>query len=223
MKLSEIFQQLTHGELSQVSLGGADVGQISEDNHNVVMSHVNLGLTALHKRFHLKEGRMTVVLQAGVQQYVLPDDLLKVEQVFMDSGVEISLNDSGDPLSCTTPKPQLLRVPLDVVNQNPTLPLYYKTAKLELIYRQNHEVIPVTDFGLGDPTQIEVDLPYSHLEALLLFVASRVHAPGDLSGQFNASNNYMAKYERACKELEETNLRVDQGGQMNRLGRNGWV
>lgn len=63
MKLIEIFNQLTFGELAQLSMGGMDAGEINDKNYDAVLSHINLGLTALHKRFPLKEGRLVVALQ----------------------------------------------------------------------------------------------------------------------------------------------------------------
>ena len=44
-----------------------------------------------------------------------------------------------------------------------------------------------------------------------------------LVNDFNAGNNYAAKYERACAEIEKNNVRVDQDSQNMRLVRNGWV
>jgi hypothetical protein len=41
--------------------------------------------------------------------------------------------------------------------------------------------------------------------------------------EFNAGNNFYAKYEKACMDLEIQNIRVDQGKQSNRLVSNGWV
>ena len=53
MKLKEVFDQLTYGELSQLSIGGQAQGEITEENYARVVAHVNLGLSAIYKRFHL--------------------------------------------------------------------------------------------------------------------------------------------------------------------------
>ena len=67
-------------------------------------------------------------------------------------------------------------------------------------------------------------VPDSHLEPLLLFVASRATTPMGV-GQFEglAGNNYYAKYEKACHDIETMNLQVDQGSQNTRLESKGWV
>lgn len=238
MKLSEIFNQLTYGELSQIHLGGADTGVIDEANYPKILAHINLGLTALHTRFPLKEGRLKLQTRPGMVTYPLnsrfavcntrsrevirtiqdtasdsfKDDIHKVERVYQNTQ-ELGLNDEANPLSCFTPSAHVLRVPTEVAEEG---------ALLQVVYRANHVPIAV-GLGLFDPARVEVDLPYSHLEPLLYFVASRVNNPMGMANEFHAGNSYSAKYEAACQQLELQNLRVDQGAQNTRLERSGWV
>ena len=247
MKLSEIFDQLTYGELSQLNLGGGELGEINPINYKQVVAHVNMGLLALFKRFPLKEGRINIALQLGRYTYVLNskyavsnaasmepvkylldsidapfvDDIHKIECVFTDTGKEIGLNDESDYYACSTPSAHVLRICPDIADMLSDLPDNLKTTNLEVVYRANH---PPIVLGVDpDPTTIEVDLPYSHLEPLLLYVASRVHNPIGMTNEFHAGNSYAAKYEHSCLQLETINLRVDQGSQNTRLEKNGWV
>jgi hypothetical protein len=226
MNLQEVFDQLVYGELSQLSIGGGEVGSISEANYPRVLAHINLGLTALYKRFPLKEGRVSVELVPGKLLYAtaaVAPDLLKIEQVRTDGGFEFPLNDESDPYSVFTPTASSLRVPADVVAQLIDLPDWFKTINLELVYRANHPKV-IQGLGFFDPKRVLLQLPETHLEPLLLFVASRAMTPmgvGQFEGQ--AGNNYYAKYEAACQSLESINLRVDQGSQNSRLHSNGWV
>ena len=222
MKLRDIFTQLTYGELSQVNLGGAAAGAISEENYPAVVSHINLGMTALHSRFALKEGTVSIPLVSGKYTYALPPDCLKASSVLTASGLELSLNNKGDALACSTPSASVLRVPVALVEKNPSLPSGLVTDSLSVVYRQSPVPIEINDFGI-DPDFTEVDLPITHLQALLLFVAARVHSPGELSGQPLSYNSYFARYEAECMQLENLGLRLDLGGQTNRLQRNGWV
>lgn len=48
MNLQEVFDQLSVGELSMLSVGGNDQGVIDESNWDKVLPHINLGLTALY-------------------------------------------------------------------------------------------------------------------------------------------------------------------------------
>lgn len=247
MKLSEVFTQLTYGELSQISLGGAENGGINVTNYGAVVAHVNLGLTALYKRFPLKEGRILLQLVSGRATYPLTsayalsndlsleqvkyildtqaspftNDIHKVERIYAANGGEFGLNDHADSLAISTPSAAVLRVPAMVVANSPELPEVLKGTTLEVIYRADHPKIQMTeDF---DPELVEIELPYSHLEALLYFIASRAHNPMGMVNEFNMGNNWNNKYEMECQKLEVVNLRVDQVGTNTRLERNGWV
>lgn len=239
MKLSEIFSQLAYGELSQLSLVDHDTGLVPASKQAAMVAHTNLALSALYKRFNLKENRLRFKLVANQMNYPLTsqgdvlfqnndngeefaDDLLKVEQVLTAEGKELGLNNSADPYACVTPSATLLRVPLVVVNQGPDLPDRLKTYGLEVVYRANHPLILYNGAGFS-PSRIEVELSASYLEPLLLFIASRVHNPIGMTQEFHAGNSYAAKYEQACARLESDGLEVDQGSQNTRAYRNGWV
>lgn len=100
---------------------------------------------------------------------------------------------------------------------------WLKTGTVQIVYRASHPKI-TKGLTLFDPTRIQVQLPESHFNALLLFVASRAHTPGGMQGEFNAGNNYAAKYEAECDQLNTAGLRVDQGGGLNqRFHARGWA
>lgn len=239
MKLRAIFDQLSAGELSQISLGGDMLGEIAESNYPKITSHVNLALTELHKRFMIKEGTVLLALQTGLTTYVLDrkyavsntastepvkyisdasspylDDVFKIERVYDEDDLELALNVFEDTLSVLTPGYRVVVVPTSEE---------FVSTTLRVVYRANHRVLDVADWA--DPDVSEIDLPYTYLEALLLYVASRVMNPIGFAGGngFHEGNNYMAKFEKACALLEFQNYRVDQQGQNTRLEKNGWV
>ena len=237
MKLSEVFNQLAYGELSQLALVDQATGLIATSKYPVLTAHTNMGLTALYKRFALKEGRLLLPLRAKQTSYLLrsdenvrveygaedfEDDILKVEKVMTHTGVELGLNDGSDPYGCTTPSATVLRVPLVVVNQGPDLPQHLITSRLEVLYRANHLKITIPATGLV-PAVVSLELPDSHLEPLLLFIASRIHNPIGMTNEFHAGNSYFAKYEAACARLENDGLEIDQGSQNTRARKGGWV
>lgn len=223
MKLQEIFDQLGYGEFSQVSIGGQAAGVINEVNHKTVLGHLDLGLTALYTRFNLKERKLTIPLQPDADTYSLQvKDIIKIEKITTDAGVEVSLNLEGDPLSCFTPSLNSLRVPKILLDQDDALPEDLKTDGLTIWYRANHPKLS-TAFGLMLPEMKEVELPMSHLQALLYFVASRVYNPIGVGQEFNAGNTWYGKYEGECQRLEATNIQVDRGFENTRLERAGWV
>lgn len=248
MKLQEVFDQLTHGELSQLSIGGNEPGYILPANYGRIMPHVTLGLTALYKRFHLKEGRLTLEFDGTRTVYPISskfavtsrssresvryikdsvsapfkDDILKIEKVCTEAGYEFGLNDESDHYSLFTPTSTSLRVPISIAEQAIGLPDDLKSPQVEVVYRANHPVLNIDPEDI-EPDGIDLELPYTHLQALLLFIASRVHTPTGMTNETNMGNVYYQKYEAECLQLEFTNLRVDQGSQNTRLVRNGWV
>jgi len=241
MKLTEVFQALTYGELRQLHIGGAEEQGITKDNQNEILTHVNLGLTELHKRFLLKEGRVTLHLVPGLRTYTVSrkhavsnmeswgvekyihdsmlqpfeDDLLKIERVFDATGQELALNAGdlgyGHPLNVRTVSMNTL-----------VLPELLKGDTVDVVYRANHPQL-IREDNSFDPAEIEVDLPYSHLEALLFYVASRVMNPIGAGGNFHEGNNYAAKFEAACQLLDNQGHRLDVGEGNTRFARNGWV
>lgn len=236
MKLKEIFDQLTYGELSQMELGGMhnDSPGIEPSRYPMIINHINLGLNALYQRFPLKENSVKVELLPGVYTYTLngdfsenstsdfQNDLIKVERVYTDTGRELGLNDENDSLAIITPSLQSIRVPEAIVNQSHDLPKELLAKSLRVVYRASHPMLSTT--GTINPANIEVELPYSHLEALLYFVASRLHNPIGMTNEFHAGNSYAAKYEMVCQRLEAQNIRADQFNlSSSRLERGGWV
>lgn len=248
MKLQEIFNQLSYGELSNVFIGSLDKQGIQPEHYKQLISHLNLGLNNLFKRFPLKEGELILKLTEGIYTYPLKKDfaennlksvednlyildgedkpfegdIIKVERVYLESGVELPLNDEHADYSIFTPNLYTIRVPHLLVDKPDSLDEQLRTDTLKIIYRATHPFIEYKD-NL-DPNKVEVDLPYSHLEALLYFIASRVNNPIGLQNDFHAGNMYASKYEKECQLLEMQNIRVDQGVITNtRLYRNGWV
>lgn len=71
MLLREIFDALTYGELSQLNIGGTDAGFIDDANYDRMLTHMNLGLTALHKRFVIKLNQIELIFLPGVTRYHL--------------------------------------------------------------------------------------------------------------------------------------------------------
>jgi hypothetical protein len=238
MKLSQVFEQLTVGELSQVKLGGAEEGEIQESKYRAVASHVQLGLTTLYTRFNLKQGRLTLQIMPDMDTYALnskyavngkattaplrwiidtpavpfKDDLLKIITVRADDGTRLPLNDYLDGDSVFTPTMDSLRLPSHLASG----------TFLKVEYQANHpSILPKAPYL--DPRVVNIELPMSHLQALLYFVASRVHNPIGMGQEFNAGNNWAQRFESECQRLEQEGIEIDDSAQVNRAKRGGWV
>lgn len=250
MKLQEILDQLSSGEFSQISIGGAEAGVIDATNYAKVVGHINLGLTALYTRFNLKKGQVVVELQPEQRLYKLHssfadnvrysretlryvkdtaadpfcDDILKIEKILTDEDDEFPLNDAEAIYSIDTPRSTHIMVPAVLVEaaEAADKPDWMDTTNLTIHYRANHPKIVVGQ-GYFNPERIEVELPASHLEALLFYVASRVQAPIGMSQEGAVAVQYSTRFEQACQILEGNGMQIDKVPTNTRLSRGGWA
>jgi len=236
MNLQDIFDQLSYGELSQLFVGTGENGEIPVDRRRKIGASISLGLTDLYKRFLLKEKRVRVAYDASRSTYVLhsdyaesntgglapvkyimdsdepfTDDVLQIERIYSADGTELRLNALDDPDAIRLTSTNMFLAPATL-----------ETEYLEVVYRANHPALDPVDVETY-PTNVDIELPITHLEPLLLYVASRVHTPVGMNNEFHDGNNYAAKYEVACSRLEQLNMRVDTVGHNTRFESNGWV
>lgn len=243
MTLQDIYDQLAFGELRQLSLGkGIDATseEIQPEDFKRLLPSIQLGLTELHKRFNLREGNLTIELVPGRTTYVIhkkftesgtsaepvkyildadapfENNLMKIERIYgryLDREYEIPLNRVGDGRAIRTTSFNTLVVPDDTEKA----PWLLETTELKLVYRADHPEINKY-LANGAPLATEIFLPATYLEALLYYVASRLHNPiGMDPGAMHEGNNYYAKFIAACQELEDQNLEIDEDSQNDKL------
>lgn len=236
MLLSEIFEYLTHGELSQLAV--SDQGtEITSEDYAKVASHINLGLLDLHKRFPVKYKELILDTYDSINMYRLsyeyavsntastvpvkyindaspadtfdPSTLLRVDQVFDEEGTDLPLDNTADSRSLYRPAYNILQVPEPLTGYS-----------LSLIYRVAHPKLIVN--AATDVSQVEVDIPYDVLQPLLYFVGARL-LNGVGKDSTNAYMMGMQQYEAACQQIEQRKV-FDRDEMFNtRLETNGWV
>lgn len=240
MKLSEIYEHLQFGELSNLGIVDKTTGRIPETHYPKILSSVNLGILELHKRFNLKKGILRIQLQegqslyplkkkyqvgnkapAGTVQFILndgvkfDDDLLKVEKVTTDKGKALGLNDHTEVHSVSTPQDDLLYVS-NVLQRD------LRPQILTVEFRKSIPPLRICEDAF-EQLCVDVDLPDTHLMALLYFVASRMNNPiGFSQSTMHEGNNYATKFEQECLSLDFQNFRVDEVAQNHRAQRAGW-
>jgi hypothetical protein len=213
MLLQEVFDQLACAELNNISVVDQSTKQINPEDYRKVATAINAGLTALHTRFLLRKGELTVKLQPGATWYKLVkrnpavvadtdfrDNLLKVQQVFTNCGRELSMNNHTDCWSVSESSYDTIKVPLDLQDK-------HNVTELRVVYRQDHKMIPTMCDDI-EPDCYGLTLPRSHLWALCLFVASRMHIPIGLQDATYSGNSFMALYNAECDRLQTTGLEV---------------
>jgi hypothetical protein len=236
MTLQDIYNAMAYGELRDLFLLGTDIDTGGEgvdlDQLPKLWPNIELGLTVLHTRFMLKEGSLSVPLVADKSIYVLapkqdvpanwPDDLLKIDRIsgmFKEQEFDIPLNEVNNPISIRTSSVNTLVMP-DPVTYESWLD---STTTLKIKYRANH-VKNKPYLANASPSVVPIYLPATHLEALLLFVASRVMNPiGMVPGALHEGNNYAQKFELAVAQLKDGGFDINQSEENNRIANNGWA
>mgnify|MGYP000020553452 CR=1 FL=1 len=235
MFLSEIFDQLTYGELAQVSIGGNGIGVIDPEDYRAIVSHINIGLTDLHTRLPLKQDSVIIQQYDYIQTYYLQykfaqsnnastesvkyimdsalkpfrDNVLKVEQVFSEIGEEYVLNDGNQAFSVYTPQHDAVVIPF--TDQNNIL---------SVIFRANHERIVIGD-GFN-PGTTAISIPQYLVEPLITYVAARI-LTGMGSNYVNEAALLMSKYQLLVRQAETYGLVNSDTLSNEKLENNGWV
>jgi len=232
MLLSEIFDQLTHGELSQLSIGGAANGSIEQKDYPIVISHINMALTELYKRFPIKIREIQIQEYASIGIYYLDskystitgtaatkylidsaafpfqDDVLKITTIYDELGVELPFNNINETTSINTRDYNSFEV------SNPDA-----TKALTVEYRANHVIIDPAEL---DATTVDVILPRSLLEALLNYVAFRAFAANPPIDGVDRSGSFLQKFEASIARISLLDLVNDSEKFNIKLDNNGW-
>ena len=129
MLLSEIFDQLTYGELASIAMGGAGASGIVQTDYPAIINSINLGLTEIHKRLDLRREEIFVQQYDQIQQYYLEPkyavsnlesdepikyitdseenpflgNVLRIERIINEGGVELYVNDENQYCTVWTP------------------------------------------------------------------------------------------------------------------------
>ena len=235
MTLQDIYDQLAFGELRDLKIGGSGINSpgegITKENFIRLLPSIQRGLGVIHTRCPLKEGTVALTLVPGKVSYTIAlkqdapatfqEDLLKIERIYgtlNECKYEIPLDDLDDlnAIRCTSLNS------LVVPDDTETAPWLLETTVLDVKYRANHPSISVP-IANASPLTTQIYLPVSHLNALLLFVASQMMNPvGMTPGAMHEGNNYAMKFEREMVVLQDLGMRLDADSRNTRLSDNGW-
>lgn len=239
MLLSKIFNSLTHGELSEIKIGGADTHGIIANDYPRIINIINMGLVELYTRFPLNTREITLQLYEQITIYNLTsdyaesniistqpikyildadpvsnftDDILLIKHVYEETGNEFPLNDLDAELSVFTPTPTTLQVIFPSNGDENTISIIYRAAPVD---------IPLT---ITDPDSVEVQLPIQYLEALTSYVAYKIINPrsngAEGAGEFTG---YNAKFESIVQNIKTLGIVNLDNTQNQKLEKNGWL
>jgi hypothetical protein len=216
MMLSELFERLSLGVLSNLAIGGEGSGTIPVQHQVRLALFANTALQTLYARFNLLERELVLRLYTGFYTYdlkaehadtadvsawkfiednsgnIFTEDVVKVLQIFNEDGDELNMNDPGDETAVYTPTSTSLLVPFAEDGDC-----------LHVLYQAKHPVIS-RDLPL-DLTQAII-LPEPLVPALEAHIAYQVFS--SMNGQEHSvkAAEYLARFDAICLEAEVRDL-----------------
>lgn len=234
MKLSELFQMLSVGELSLIRTGNDGQG-IRPQDYPKVIAQLNAGLTDLHARFPLLEKEVIIQQYEQITKYYLRsefaqmnttstekykylmdtpterflDDVIRVERVFDECGCCLYLNNEPSCGSIVTPAFDCIQIVYPI-----------ETNALFVTYRANHPKIALTTTDLNT----EVRIPASHEKALTYYIASQLYSNSPNPETAAKGIEWSQRFEAECAKIENLDLDNAHIGQTNvKPEMRGWV
>ena len=235
MYLYELFEHLSSGEFGGEAIGNAEGGGIQEKDYALVIPFINAGLISLYREFNLREDEVLIQQYEEISEYFLHDKyaasntasaeptkyildtaeepfvtdrVLRINSVVNEVGEEIVLNDRTNSDSYWTPSFRSIQVPLPN-NDN----------QMAVLYRAKPDKIP----NDADPTTYEVELPFTYLNALLSYVASRYYLSRPGFENRNASAEFTQRYRLELNDLKVQTADQQEIASGTRLVQDGWA
>lgn len=189
MRLSELFEVLASGELANLYMADGGLGELKPTHQKVLLNSINLGLVDLHTRFLLKK---------------------EVKSIFVLSN-EIEFDDPRFiELTAISHNKKTLITNIDYYHKSPKKIVLnqaseYIVSGLPIVveYKAKPYLLTVEDIA----KDTVIDLPDSYLNALCLFIASRLYTSlnNQLDGDLTESTRYLQRYH------DELNMLTNQG------------
>jgi len=233
MLLTDVFEELHFGELSQLRMGDQSSAAIAPTYYPRIIRFINLALLDLYKLFPIREKEVQIQMYGHITSYKLiydyaesntastqpykyikdlnhpfQDDVLQVIEAYNELGEPLVVNDINNDFSIYTPEEKVVQIPFPV--QGSVVSCVYRTYP------------PKIDPKIADPTGVIVDLPEQLLTALLAYVGYRAEI-GVPQGKQNTGLGHFKRYRAITNEIKELGTINTTANSNEGLLRNGWV
>jgi len=212
MQLSELFNRMSLGVLSNLAIGGEVLGTVPAASRPKLTMHVDNALAVIYARFNLLERELIIRAYTGLYDYpfekqfadmdrtvgpkfiedtldnIFTEDVFKVLAIYNSLWEEIPLNDPGDPTSLFTPNSNSLQIPVSVTGD-----VYH------LLYQAKH---PKLVWTAPVVTTQKILLPEILIPALEAHVAYQVFSPMNGAEHTAKAVEHLGRFEMICAEVE---------------------
>lgn len=234
MNITELFSDLSFGELSSLSLAGEGNGLITDAGKERIIRFANEGLLKLYTRFILKQEDVLIEMVEWITNYHLlkkfaessagtssqlvlyikdlyrepfEEDVIRILNVFDSYGCELTLNDEGNIRSLFTPQGNVLQVPHPVDG-----------VALSIGYQAKHPTLTLANLSQ------EIELQDVLVPALRAWIAYRAFGQVNTQESQAIAQGHQASYEATCNETLQNDLvSTSLSTSSQRFNKNGWA
>ena len=232
--VSDIFTNLSLGELSQYAIGGYNSGGIDKNDYPKVMAAINRGVNQLQSDLSLHEDNVNLVLIQGVLTYHIhsdhsmltgtadekyvwdsankpfEDNILRIQQVYDGYGKELPINVRNDVDTVYAPSHNVLQFPYVKGGEN-----------ISVVYTSYTKPTVVTTITGAERTYLPI--PDYCLPALYAFVAAQMTAGITTNQEISESQMWRNAYEQEVGKLVRTPSNAPNSYQETKLYDRGFV
>lgn len=233
MLLEDLYQRLSYGELSNLSLSTDGNGSIIESAQPRVVLYANEALVRLYSTFILRTNSLLITPIDHITYYHLKkrfafsqrstsnedfyyiqdlddepfaEDVLKVLEVFDAQGQVVPLNDAEQPMSVFTPQALLLQIPTA-----------WNGQVLSLMYQASHP-------KLTDVPHSIIHLPEVLHGAFTAYIAYKLYSHMNTQESTAKAQEHLNMYSSICADVVEKDLVATSILQSNsRFHKRGWI
>jgi len=236
MKLSQLYQNLSYGLLSNLAMSDDGQGMILFSDQPKILIAANEALLKLYTKFIVKERELIIEFHQDISSYkLLPryalhynptgltddepvryimdsaddpfvGDVLKILSVTGDASQQFPLNDDDHYLSLFTPQPTTLQVPIDL-----------DETWLGIKYQASHPKL------INDLDSI-IELPDVLHGALFTYIAYRIYSNMNTEGSSAKAAEHLARYELELIDVRNTDMINTSVSYSNiKFHNNGWT
>ena len=214
MNVGDLFERLSYGELSNLTIGMEGAGAVSVDGQPRIVGFANKALTLLHSRFTQRIDEAVIEMREGVQRYVLASRFA-VSHTTPPHSEAYLLDTPGDPfednvvrilsieeIGLPADNPDILPVTARAMAHNTVFVRDPRPGGLLRVeYQANHPrlVLPV---DLDQPISLAPVLE----EALETRVAAAVYSAMNGEGHRDKARELLMRYEEICQTVEQESL-----------------
>lgn len=234
MEIKDLYRNLSHGVLKNLTMSGEGSGDIREKDRGSVILAANEALLRIYSRFILREKDALIQMVDGITSYHLlkrfaqfsgeggpehyryildmalepfEEDVIKIIAAYNSDGYQMPLNDNEAMYSLFTPQANVLQVPNP--EEGRALSVLYQARHPELIAGELSQPIELPDVLHG--------AFYAHIGYQLFESMGTVESIGK-------SQLLLQNYENICSEAEKNDsVQTSISTTNSRFEKRGWV